>query len=250
MKSVTVVTVVYNNLVGLKATYASFREQDFSRKEMIIVDGNSSDCTRRFLESLSEESDVEWLIEPDEGLYDAMNKGLRMAKGDYIIFMNGGDTFYNKEVLEKSMNELKRYNFPDLLYCSAHFCFPSGKHRLRASRKPSAIWHGQPALHQSTFFKTQEHIHYEYDTSFVVSADYDLICRLRQAGKIAKSSSLLVSRFNTDVNSISARNRFKLIREVARSQYVVLRLNLPLVLYSMARRILAMSIISIRRYLP
>ncbi|MEM7789955.1 MAG: glycosyltransferase [Verrucomicrobiota bacterium] len=245
--TVCVVTVVYNNLEGLKATYSSFREQDCTTKCMIIVDGASSDGTSEFLETLNDQPDLEFISEPDEGLYDAMNKGLMRAKSDYVIFMNGGDTFFNQEVLTQSLEELKIQKFPDILYCSGLFCFPNGGSRFRASREPEAIWHGQPALHQATYFKTQIHQNFHYDIGYKVSADYNLICRLSDAGAVARRSDLVVCRFITDLNSVSAKNKNIVVKENAKSQREVLSLPWPVILLSLARRVTAMSIISFRR---
>ncbi|MEM8866814.1 MAG: glycosyltransferase [Verrucomicrobiota bacterium] len=245
--TVSVITVVYNNLEGLKATYQSFREQDSPHKRMIIIDGASTDGTAEFLETLHDQPDLEFVSEPDKGLYDAMNKGLMRAKSDYVIFMNGGDTFFNHEVLTQSLAELGIQEFPGVLYCSGLFCFPNGGSRFRASREPEAIWHGQPALHQATFFKTKIHQDYLYDTGYKVSADYNLICRLSNAGATATRSDLVVCRFMTDLNSVSAKNRNVVVKENARSQREVLSLPWPVILISLTRRVTAMSIVSFRR---
>ena len=96
---VSIVTIAYNNLAGLKKTAKSVLGQSCSRFEWIVIDGGSTDGSKEFLASLERQPD-HWVSEPDDGLYDAMNKGIRAAKGGYVIAMNAGDTFRSSDTLE------------------------------------------------------------------------------------------------------------------------------------------------------
>lgn len=92
--SLSIITVTYNNLKGLKKTYASVLEQpNSSYLEWIVVDGASTDGTKDFLSSLPPSDRIRWISEPDGGIYQAMNKGIAMAKGDLLLFLNAGDYF-------------------------------------------------------------------------------------------------------------------------------------------------------------
>jgi glycosyltransferase involved in cell wall biosynthesis len=87
-------------LKGLKATFNSVMSQTFRDFEYIIIDGNSSDGTKDYLQTVSEKITY-WVSEPDSGIYNAMNKGIQQAKGTYLMFLNSGDRFCSNEVLQK-----------------------------------------------------------------------------------------------------------------------------------------------------
>ena len=96
MPVVSIITVVYNDAAGLKSTMESVQGQAYSNIEHIIIDGASTDGT---LDLLKEEGGkaAYWKSEPDTGLYDAMNKGLKAAVGDYVWFINAGDLIHSKD---------------------------------------------------------------------------------------------------------------------------------------------------------
>jgi glycosyltransferase involved in cell wall biosynthesis len=97
---ISVVTVVWNNLSGLETTSTNLSGQTYSKVEHVVIDGASTDGTPEWLESYGPKYPVTKISEPDGGLYQAMNKGLDLAKGDLVIFLNGGDTFATNDVLE------------------------------------------------------------------------------------------------------------------------------------------------------
>lgn len=96
----SIITVAYNNLAGLKLTAESVLAQTSRDYEWLIFDGGSSDGTKEYLESLGDKVSY-WESMRDGGIYDAMNKGVRKASGEYLIFMNSGDRFASADVLEK-----------------------------------------------------------------------------------------------------------------------------------------------------
>lgn len=103
---VSIITINYNNLEGLKKTYdsvQSLKGQDF---EFIIVDGLSTDGSSEFVHSLPQRENLIVVSEKDNGIYNAMNKGVCLATGDYCIFMNSGDLFYDSDVIENIKNDL------------------------------------------------------------------------------------------------------------------------------------------------
>ncbi|MEO1436747.1 MAG: glycosyltransferase family 2 protein [Bacteroidota bacterium] len=97
--SITVITVVYNGKDLLEGTIKSVLHQTYPHVEYVVVDGNSKDGTQAIIQRYADQID-QWVSEPDKGLYDAMNKGLRMATGDFVLFMNAGDEFRAPDVLE------------------------------------------------------------------------------------------------------------------------------------------------------
>lgn len=97
----SVVTVARNALPVLKTTISSIDAQDFKAMELIVVDGASTDGTIEYLESLNCQHSMVWVSEPDQGIYDAMNKGVNLAHGRYCIFMNAADSFVADDVLSR-----------------------------------------------------------------------------------------------------------------------------------------------------
>ena len=111
----SVVTVVLNDLEGLKKTRESLIGQDYQNFEWIVWDGESTDNTLHFLQSMQDK--VKWRSKKDSGIYDAMNQGVSMAGGDYVVFMNAGDVFFDKETLAKVAEVLAECDqSADILY--------------------------------------------------------------------------------------------------------------------------------------
>lgn len=94
----SIITINYNNLEGLKKTFKSVVNQTFADYEWIIIDGGSTDGSKEFIEA-NQDRFAYWVSEPDRGIYHAMNKGIRQAHGEYISFMNSGDYYAYKTTL-------------------------------------------------------------------------------------------------------------------------------------------------------
>src|SRR6188508_2910860 len=95
----SIITVVYNNLAGLKHTYQSIQSQTSTDFEWLVIDGGSSDGTKEWLTNLAV-SNMCFISEKDGGLYDAMNKGLNLAKGKFVWFMNSGDSIFSPDTVQ------------------------------------------------------------------------------------------------------------------------------------------------------
>ena len=101
----SIITVNLNNARGLEDTIQSVVNQTCRDYEFLIIDGGSSDNSTSIIEHYKNQIDY-WISEPDNGIFNAMNKGIIASKGDYLIFMNSGDCFYNEKVLEESLQYL------------------------------------------------------------------------------------------------------------------------------------------------
>lgn len=108
--NLSIISITYNNLGGLKRTVESVMGQDYRDWELIVVDGGSTDGTKEWLEEKANEINsndkskrFRFVSEPDGGIYNAQNKGIGLAKGEYCYFLNAGDVFCNDYVLEKMM---------------------------------------------------------------------------------------------------------------------------------------------------
>lgn len=180
---VTVITVCRNALQDLLRTEASVRGQTCAEMEWIIVDGGSDDGTREHLQSLGE-SWVKWISEPDEGIYDAMNKGICMAGGEWLWFLNAGDVFHDGTVIGQVLKAR-----PATAICFGEALIEDGKghilgtrsevtpHRLPERLERQAFRKGMVVSHQA--FVVRREIAPFFDAGrYRFSADLDWMLRI------------------------------------------------------------------------
>jgi len=106
----SIITINYNNCTGLQKTINSVVCQTWCDFEWIIIDGGSTDGSKNLIEKYQDHFTY-WCSEPDKGIYNAMNKGIGHAKGEYVLFMNSGENLYNEKVIENAWPYLKDYDF-------------------------------------------------------------------------------------------------------------------------------------------
>ena len=168
----SIITVCYNDLKGLKKTVKSVQEQEYSNYEYIIIDGMSTDGTIEYLEKLN--PSIFWLYEKDDGLYDAMNKGIRKAEGDYLIFLNAGDVFYNSSTLNVIADKIGKkavyFGRAVIYYGSEEYIYPNYKTTKNNINKwlELHVPNHQAMLFPKSFCKKNM-----YDTRLNVGADHD-----------------------------------------------------------------------------
>ncbi|NEQ54788.1 MAG: glycosyltransferase [Leptolyngbya sp. SIO3F4] len=168
----TIVTIVYNDKNGIEQTIQSVINQSFKDFEYIVIDGASNDGTVEIINKYKNEIDV-FISEPDEGIYDAMNKGIKLSNGEWINFMNSGDFFFDDQVLTM-LYEKKDNNF-DAMYGSCKKVYDSGIEKVVKPLNINKLTKGMVFSHQSLFVKTSIHKARIFDDSFRLSADYDFI---------------------------------------------------------------------------
>lgn len=187
---ISVVTAAFNALDALRATAASVAGQDLANVEHVIIDGGSTDGTREFLESLP--PSVRWVSEPDGGIADAMNKGFAMARGDYVVVIQAGDSFAAPDSLSHAASLL--VSEPDLAAFavrqvrgqSATVHTPRGMGVL--SGLQMTMPHQGQLLRRALFERVGP-----FDASFRIAMDYDLLLRLRAAGARVVCSDQVLS---------------------------------------------------------
>ena len=168
----SVITVCYNASATIRETIASVLGQTYRDMEYIVVDGKSSDGTVEILQGIKDER-FSFLSERDSGIYNAMNKGLRMAGGDYVIFLGADDTFYNKHVLENTAKKI--IGCDDVIY---------GDVMLKASQKlyngvfTRWTWGHRNICHQCVFYPKSVYSRYLYDEKYKSFSDWDYNLRL------------------------------------------------------------------------
>ena len=124
----SIITINRNNAAGLEKTIQSVASQSFKDFEYVIVDGASTDGSVEMIKkNESQFAHLRWLSEPDAGIYNAMNKGIRMASGDYIQILNSADALASDVVTEKMLAALEEKGKPSILYGNMIKCFPNGR---------------------------------------------------------------------------------------------------------------------------
>ena len=124
----SIITINRNNAKGLEKTMCSVATQTITGFEYLVIDGASTDDSFEVIKANeSKFAHLKWLSEPDTGIYNAMNKGLRMASGDYIQILNSGDCLASEDVTEKMIAALEKTGNPSVLYGNMVKCFPDGR---------------------------------------------------------------------------------------------------------------------------
>ena len=190
---ISIVTIVLNEADKLSATLKSILNQNYPNLEIIVIDGGSTDETKNVLNLYNDRLDY-WISEPDGGIYDAMNKGLYRATGDWINFMNAGDLFYSDKVISGMFTH--DLDAAEVLYGDSIASYPTFK-AFRQALSPENLWKGMVCCHQSMFFKTKVIQQEGFKPENYFSADYELILRLYISGIIFKYISVTVAIFET-----------------------------------------------------
>ena len=208
-RKITVVTVAYNAIEDLKRTMQSVDAQDYPNIEYIIVDGGSTDGTPQYLASYSGKL-TRWVSERDRGIYDAMNKAVAMATGDYCIFMNAGDTFADSHVVTAAVEQMGDADvaYGDIL-----------KRGEVVKAKEPCNCHKMYYCHQAAFVKTECLRQFPFDISHKMSADFKQAKQMTLAGKSFRHMPLVVAEFDTHGISNTRRSKglmdnIKVINEV------------------------------------
>jgi len=176
---ITIITICYNSAATIEKTILSVAGQSFKNIEYIIIDGNSNDGTVDVINKY-EDNVTKWISEPDEGLYDAMNKGLSMATGDLIGVLNSDDTFYSTTVIEEIVNFHQQNDIEASVGDIIQHNEDGKIVRLYSSKywNPEKLKIGFMPPHPSIFLKSSLFSKYgNYDLGFIIGADYELITR-------------------------------------------------------------------------
>jgi glycosyltransferase involved in cell wall biosynthesis len=192
---VSIVTIDFNNLAGLKATFASVVTQTNRDFEYIVIDGGSQDGSVEFLQQHSEHFSY-CISEPDRGIYDAMNKGVAAAIGKWVIFMNSGDLFYEDETLARVVDRLADN---DVVYGEWVSIFNDEYGNRTKHGKPSdlsQIWNKIPACHQSILVRRELLSEHPFDISLKWCGDHDLLAKLYQLGCKFQQIPVIVTKFD------------------------------------------------------
>lgn len=234
----SIITIVFNDVENILKTINSVISQTYKNIEYILIDGQSTDGTKEkileILQSLGEITLLEenpsrlylkgtlkqyptlsfqFLSEKDQGIYDAMNKGIALANKDWINFMNCGDRFYTPEVLE-SLSRENLLDF-DVVYGDTEIIYPQDnlKYILSSPNDPNKLYSlFRFFVHQSFFFKTNVHQKNLYDKYYKLAADYNTILSLYNQHYRFKHVDLILASFTA--NGISEKHKIRCLKEV------------------------------------
>lgn len=215
----SIITISYNDVDGIKKTISSVFDQTFSNYEYIIIDGDSSDGTKeiaeKYKQAFNELGNKYTLIsEKDNGIYDAMNKGIRESSGQWLIFLNSGDTFADSNVLERVSNNIS--DDADIYYGNTIYKYKD----LTKRDDPDEIDNlpgGMIFCHQSAVISAKTMKLMLYDTQYPTAADYDFFLRCYYAGKKFKKIPVVISNFQ--IGGESTKGNYKVLYEKALVQY-------------------------------
>lgn len=170
MPRLSIITVNLNNSTGLQNTMKSVKSQSFTDYEHIVIDGGSTDNSVAVIKNHKDNVSY-WISEPDTGIYNAMNKGIMKAKGEYIQFLNSGDTFTGPEILKKVF---KKNSTEDILYGHVFVLKEEGGnvYKMPDSNQISLNYFFLKSIsHPAAFIKRDLFSNNLYDESYSIAAD-------------------------------------------------------------------------------
>lgn len=222
MPHLSIITVTYKAAPFLPLTLANVAAQTWQDWEHVFIDGASPDNTLDLIKEYADQVPrVRFISEPDRGLYDAMNKGLSLAKGEYVCFLNAGDSFWAPDTLEKLFS--KAPSEADLLYGDHVYVDAQGQILARRRHRPypqgqlekKHFQTGMVICHQALIVRRS--LAPRYDLSYPIAADLDWTLRLLDQKPRTYDSGLKLIRYLE--GGLSAQRRLAYIRERTRILY-------------------------------
>ncbi|RWY49266.1 glycosyltransferase family 2 protein [Mucilaginibacter gilvus] len=181
--TLSVITVVYNNVADIGRTLLSVLNQTHPAIEYIVIDGGSTDGTLDIINTYKSRI-AKLITEPDKGIYDAMNKGLTLATGDYVIFMNSGDEFYAADTVEKvfaTADDADIYYGETEMLNARRESLGQRRHKAPAKFNWKGFKFGMSISHQAIYIRRT--LAGPYDPAYHLSADIDWIIRAAKKAK-------------------------------------------------------------------
>jgi glycosyltransferase involved in cell wall biosynthesis len=209
---VTVVTIVLNDPEGLEQTIRSIRQQTYERLEYIVIDGGSKAPTLNVI-NIHADSIDRWISEPDRGIYDAMNKGIDLATGEWISFMNAGDCYYDKEVLSTVFSQ----DFGEADFIYGHTNFLSGDFTgIVKAWEFDILWKTMIFTHQSSFTRAELLKKRKFNPDFKICGDFDVIYNAYMDGRKFHNADTVISTVSFGVSEVNrarmAVEKWKVVR--------------------------------------
>lgn len=217
----SIITINYNNIEGLKATFESVIRQTFTDYEWIIIDGGSTDGSREFIEQNQDKFSF-WCSEPDGGIYQAMNKGVAYAHGEFISFLNSGDCYHESTTLQQVFASAHR---GDILYGDVIFIEKDKKRHHTYPDFISFNWLSSYTInHQSSFTRRKIFDSLLFDVKYKMLADRKFWMQSMLKGYIFEHLPFFVSDY--DYTGFSTTNQDKWNSELEQIRKEVIPIGL------------------------
>jgi len=228
---IDIVTITYNNYKGLVKTTESIMKQKYKSINWIIIDGASEDNTVEYINQITRSAEssinINIISEKDNGIYDAMNKGIEYSKGDYIIFLNAGDEFNSNDVLSSIFDNLSLS--PTLIYGNYNRETNNGLLSLVKAKPILYIYHSLPTSHQAIFYKRSLIDKQRYNLTYTVSSDYHFTSKfIKKTNCIKDKNYLIVDKTISifEYNGLSRNNLPLLYKDAFNIQKEIFNLNI------------------------
>lgn len=205
---ISIITVCFNSEKTIEATLESVIKQEGVIFEYIIIDGGSNDNTLNIIKKWQEVFPIKLISEPDKGIYDAMNKGVKFSSGDFVLFLNSDDYFYSYDSLSKAAVFLD--NNSDIVYGSTEFRY-DGFSVIRKSSSMLNLWKKMPFNHQSSFSRRELLINHPFICDYKLAADYEFLIYAYKNNYKLKKIDVLISSFGS--GGVSNKQQGRAIKE-------------------------------------
>ncbi|WP_067177442.1 glycosyltransferase family 2 protein [Sulfurospirillum sp. UCH001] len=220
---ISIITVVSNNVSTIKNAIDSVLSQTYRNIEYIIIDGASTDGTVEVVQNYGNKIS-RFISEKDDGIYDAMNKGIRLATGNVIGILNSDDFYISNDVIHKVVKIFEEYQvesmFADLVYVEAHNVNKIVRHYDSSYFSPEKFAYGWMPAHPTFFVKRYIYEQYGlFKTDYKIAADYELLTRFLGKHEISYFylKMPLVKMRMGGISTMSFRNNFILNKEILRA---------------------------------
>lgn len=215
--TISVITVCYNAERVIAQTIRSVAEQTYPHIEYLIIDGASTDGTEAVVRPYVEQGVLQWYSEPDHGIYDAMNKGAQKATGDYLYFLNAGDTLFDAGVMERMAAHCQPSR-AEVLYGSITYVHPNGnaEQRLYGKSCGSLLYYltGDCINHQAVLAHRACFERVRFDTAhYRICADRDWMLRLKKKRIPFICTGEMIAYYSLNADSASIKNKEDYRRE-------------------------------------
>lgn len=226
---ITIITVSYNAAQQISSTIKSLLKQADNRFECIFVDGKSTDNTNKIITNYKQEFEqknirITHLIEKDKGIYDAMNKGIKLASSKWIFFLNAGDSFYDSTTI-KMINEILDEEDSDIVY--GNICeVDNNCEAINVPRSLENMRFELPFCHQAVFTKSELLKNKNFSIKYKIASDYEFFLDAYLNGKKFEYMDVTVARFMRD--GVSSKQLHKTYKEYwdIRFEYGVVKSNI------------------------
>lgn len=222
---ISIITIVFNGEKVIERTIKSVINQTYKNIEYILIDGASKDNTMQVVEKYKNHF-AKIVSEPDKGIYNAMNKGLKFVTGDYVVFANSGDSVASNDVFEKVVAAVtKEQHLPDMVYGNYRESGEGAMEKEIPCYGHERVWYGMFASHQSIIYsvKMLRDNNISFDESYKVAADYKMTMQSVVASKNFLRVPFCISEF--DITGISNQNQDLGLYEADRARKEVLRMS-------------------------